>query len=144
MKAASGGRAASPTSARARRASTSWAHSPRRACELDISDTGVKVEQEGSLPKFVPSVREISFNGHLARERGQQVRYITDRAVFELADDGLVLTELAPGIDLERDVLAQMGFRPRIADDCRTTDERVYAAGAMGLAADFAREAGNG
>ena len=111
---------------------------------LGISDTGVKVEQEGSLHKFVPSVREISFNGHLARERGQQVRYITDRAVFELADDGLVLTELAPGIDLERDVLAQMGFRPRIADDCRTTDERVYAAGAMGLAADFAREAGNG
>ena len=111
---------------------------------LGISDTGVKVEQEGSLHKFVPSVREISFNGHLARERGQQVRYITDRAVFELADDGLVLTELAPGVDLERDVLAQMGFRPRIADDCRTTDERVYAAGAMGLAADFAREAGNG
>ena len=50
----------------------------------------------------------------------------------------MTLIELAPGIDLERDVLAQMGFRPRVAEDCRTTDPRVYAGGPMGLAADFA------
>jgi propionate CoA-transferase len=106
--------------------------------KLDISQDGVRVAEEGSLPKFVPQVKEISFNGKLARERGQQVRYITDRAVFELAEDGPVLIELAPGIDVQRDVIAQMGFRPRIADDCRTTDPRVYAAGAMGLARDFA------
>jgi propionate CoA-transferase len=107
--------------------------------KLDIDETGVRVATEGSLPKFVPKVREISFSGQLARERGQQVRYITDRAVFELADDGVVLIEVAPGIDLERDVLGQMGFRPRVADDCRTTDQRVYASGPMGLAADFSR-----
>jgi propionate CoA-transferase len=106
--------------------------------ELEI-DGGVRVVHEGSLPKFVPAVREVSFSGPLARERGQQVRYITDRAVFALADDGLVLTEVAPGIDVERDVLARMGFRPRIADDCTTTDPRVYASGPMGLAADFSR-----
>ena len=82
-------------------------------------------------------MREVSFNGHLARERGQQVRYITDRAVFELADDGLVLIEVAPGIDLERDVLGRMGFRPRIAGDLREMDRRLYAPGPMGLAADF-------
>jgi propionate CoA-transferase len=105
--------------------------------QLQIDESGVRVESEGALHKFVPRVREISFNGHLARERGQQVRYITDRAVFELADDGLVLIEVAPGIDLERDVIGQMGFRPRIADDCRTTDARVYAQGPMGIAADF-------
>jgi len=85
----------------------------------------------------VPKVREISFSGKLARERGQQVRYITERAVFALEEDGLVLIEIAPGIDVERDVLARVGFRPRIADDLRTTDPRVYAAGPMGLAADF-------
>jgi propionate CoA-transferase len=107
--------------------------------KLDISEAGVRIEQEGSLHKFVPSVREVSFNGHLARERGQQVRYITDRAVFALDDDGLVLIEIAPGVDLERDVFGQMGFRPRIADDMRTTDPRVYASGPMGLAADFHR-----
>jgi propionate CoA-transferase len=49
-----------------------------------------------------------------------------------------VLIEVAPGIDVERDVLGQMGFRPRIADDCRPMDRRIYAAGRMGLAADFA------
>ena len=105
--------------------------------ELAI-DGGVRVVREGSLRKFVPKVREISFNGRLARERGQEVRFITDRAVFALADDGIVLTEIAPGIDLERDVLGQMGFRPRIADDLREMDRRVYATGPMGLAVDFA------
>jgi propionate CoA-transferase len=99
--------------------------------------SGVRIEQEGTLPKFVPAVREISFNGRLARERGQQVRYVTERAVFELAEDGLVLTEVAPGVDVEGDVLARMGFRPRVAEQLRTTDTRVYADGPMGLAADF-------
>ena len=110
--------------------------------ELEIDAEGVRVVREGSLSKFVPAVREISFNGTLARARGQQVRYITDRAVFELADDGLVLIEVAPGIEVQRDVLDQMGFRPRVVGDLRVTDPRVYAAGAMGLAADFAAQAG--
>jgi propionate CoA-transferase len=109
--------------------------------ELDITEAGVRVVREGSLPKFVPEVREISFNGTLARQRGQQVRYVTDRAVFELADDGLVLLEVAPGIDVQRDVLDRMGFRPRVAEDLREMDRRVYAAGPMGIAADFAAEA---
>jgi propionate CoA-transferase len=105
--------------------------------ELRIDGDGVRVVAEGTLPKFVPQVREVSFNGRLALERGQQVRYVTDRAVFALEGDGLVLTEVAPGIDLERDVLGRMGFRPRIADDLRQMDRRLYASGPMGLAADF-------
>jgi propionate CoA-transferase len=104
--------------------------------ELAI-DGGVRVVREGALHKFVPRVREISFNGRIARERGQQVRYVTDRAVFALEDDGLVLIEVAPGIDVERDVLGQMGFRPRVADQLPTMDPRLYATGPMGLAADF-------
>ncbi|MET1233054.1 MAG: CoA-transferase [Candidatus Limnocylindrales bacterium] len=105
--------------------------------ELDISD-GVKVVREGGLQKFVPAVRQVTFNGRLARERGQHVRYITERAVFALADDGLLLTEVAPGIDVEREVLGQMGFRPRVADKLTTMDRRIYSTGPMGLAADFA------
>jgi acyl CoA:acetate/3-ketoacid CoA transferase len=107
-----------------------------RGLEIEI-DGGVRIASEGSLGKFVPKVREISFNGTLARERGQQVRYITERAVFALEEDGLVLTEVAPGIDVERDVLGQMGFRPRVAEGLRTMDPRLYATGPMGLAADF-------
>jgi propionate CoA-transferase len=105
---------------------------------LAIDGSGVRVVAEGTLPKFVPQVREISFNGTIARERGRRVRYVTDRAVFALEDDGLVLVEVAPGIDVERDVLGQMGFRPRVAENLAVTDPRVYADGAMGLAADFA------
>ena len=100
-------------------------------------DDGVRIVREGGLPKFVQAVREISFNGRLARERGQRIRYITERAVFALEDDGLVLIEVAPGIDVERDVVSRMGFRPRIAGAVRTMDRRLYAAGPMGLAADF-------
>jgi propionate CoA-transferase len=107
-----------------------------RGLRVEI-DGGVRIVHEGSLRKFVPRVREISFNAHLARERGQRVHYITERAVFELADDGLVLTEVAPGIDMEREVLGQMGFRPRVAETVRTMDARLYARGPMGLAADF-------
>jgi propionate CoA-transferase len=103
----------------------------------------VRVVAEGSLPKFVPEVRQISFNGTLARERGQRVRYVTDRAVFALESDGLELIEIAPGIDVERDVLGRMGFRPRVAEQLRTTDLRVYADGPMGLAADFAAASGD-
>src|SRR3954471_9082471 len=109
--------------------------------ELNIDESGVRIAAEGRLPKFVPQVRQISFNGKLARERGQQVRYITDRAVFELRPEGVTLIELAPGIDLQRDVLAHIGFKPLVADDCRTTDLRVYAKGPMGLAADFSQQA---
>ena len=107
---------------------------------LEIKD-GVRIVQEGSLHKFVPHVRQVSFNGHLARQRGQQVRYITERAVFALADDGLVLTEVAPGVDVDRDVLGRMGFRPRVAQQVRTMDQRLYAPGPMGLAADFGASA---
>jgi propionate CoA-transferase len=110
-----------------------------KGLELDISDAGVRIVRDGELGKFVPKVREISFNGHLARERGQHVRYITERAVFALEDDGLVLIEVAPGIDVERDVFARMGFRPRVAENLHEMDRRLYASGPMGLAADFGR-----
>src|SRR3954471_14110064 len=109
-----------------------------KGLELEIDD-GLRIVRDGELGKFVPTVREISFNGRLARERGQQVRYITERAVFALEDDGLVLIEIAPGVDVEREVLGRMGFRPRVADDLREMDRRLYATGPMGLAADFGR-----
>jgi propionate CoA-transferase len=107
-----------------------------KGLELEIRD-GIRIVRDGELGKFVPEVRQISFSGRLARERGQQVRYITERAVFALEADGLVLIEVAPGIDVERDVLARMGFRPRVAGELRTMDPRLYAEGPMGLAADF-------
>ncbi|MPN42496.1 Acetate CoA-transferase YdiF [bioreactor metagenome] len=62
--------------------------------------------------------------------------YITERAVFELRAEGLVLTEIAPGMDLEKDVLAQMNFKPVIADDLKTMDGRIFRNEIMGLKKD--------
>jgi len=109
-----------------------------RGLRESFGDGRMRIEAEGSLRKFVPEVPQISFNGRLALERGQDVRYITERAVFRLTDAGLTLIEVAPGIDLEADVLAQMDFRPRLAEEVATMDPRIFTDAPMGLAAGFA------
>lgn len=97
------------------------------------------IEKEGSTPKFVPKVREVTFSARMARLRQQQVRYITERAVFALEEDGVTLIEVADGMDVEHDVIAHMGFRPQIGVRVGRMDPRVFAAGLMGLASDFDR-----
>jgi propionate CoA-transferase len=85
----------------------------------------------------VETVDEVSFSGAMANRRGQQIRYITERAVFELGDGKVTLIEVADGLDPENDVIAHMGFKPEISDDLGTMDPRVFAEGPMGLASDF-------
>ena len=101
--------------------------------QLQFTGDGIRIEQEGKSAKFVPALEQISFSGDYARLWNVPVTYVTERAVFQLEDGGLVLTELAPGLDLERDVLGQMGFRPRVADNLKTMDARMFAAARMGL-----------
>lgn len=79
----------------------------------------LKIHQEGKFKKFVDQVEHITFSGEYALRQGQTVLYITERAVFELIPDGLRLLEIAPGVDLEKDILAQMEFRPVIDDGLR-------------------------
>ncbi len=110
-----------------------------RGVDLELANGRLRVRAEGTLPKFVEQVREISFSGEQALARGQQVRFITERAVFDLRADGVTLIELAEGLDVERDVIAQMGFRPNVADDLRPVDPRVYRPEVMGLAEEYAR-----
>jgi propionate CoA-transferase len=104
-----------------------------KGLDVDISEDGLRILREGQVSKFVEQVEEITFSGHYAYQQGQQVLYVTDRAVFRLVEDGLELVEVAPGVDLERDVLAQMAFRPQIASELRTIDPRVYRPETMGL-----------
>jgi propionate CoA-transferase len=105
--------------------------------EVDLSEGRPRIESEGSLPKFVAAVDEVSFSGALASKRGQHVRYITERAVFELGGGNVTLIEIAEGLDPDKDVIAHMGFVPEISGELTTMDPRVFARGAMGLAADF-------
>ena len=73
------------------------------------------VVKEGRIEKFLNRVEQIAFSGKYAWSVGQKAVYVTERAVFELTADGLMLTEIAPGIDLEKDILAHMEFRPVIS-----------------------------
>jgi propionate CoA-transferase len=110
-----------------------------RGLDLDLSGGRLEIRSDGALPKFVDAVREVSFSGRMARERGQQVRFITERAVFALTDEGVTLIEVAEGIDVQRDVLDRMGFAPHVAEPLGRIDPRVYGAGVMGLAEEYAR-----
>ena len=78
----------------------------------EIKDGELHITQEGKVKKFVPEVGHITFSGNYARKHKQHVLYITERAVFEMKEDGIHLTEIAPGIDLQKDILDQMEFTP--------------------------------
>jgi propionate CoA-transferase len=100
---------------------------------LRFDRTGLTVEQEAPAAKFVPRVEQISFSGQYARRWSVPVTYVTERAVFELAHDGLVLTEVAPGINVQRDVLGQMAFTPRVAADLKTMNLRLFQEPPVGI-----------
>ena len=100
--------------------------------KVAVRDGALHIVQEGALRKFVDEVEHRTYAGRFAWARGQPALYITERCVLRLDEEGLELIEIAPGIDLERDVLAQMDFRPRIAAPLTLMDARLFAGGAMG------------
>ena len=85
-----------------------------KGLQLSITDAGLSIRQPGSVQKVVKRVAEITFSGERARAAGQTVLYVTERAVFRLDDRGIALEELAPGIELQRDLIDRMGFTPII------------------------------
>ncbi len=102
---------------------------------------GLVLEQDGAVEKWVPLLQQLTFNGKYACKRHQQVLFVTDRAVFDLSADGLLLTEIAPGISLQGQVLARIGFPVRVASDLKFMDARLFRADTMGLLAEFTARA---
>lgn len=100
---------------------------------------GGTLAAKGGAPKAVRQVEQITFSGAYARERGQPVLIVTERAVFRLTADGVELIEIAPDAELERDVLGVMAFRPLVSPQLRRMDPRLFAAGRIGLAAELAQ-----
>ena len=104
--------------------------------DMGVEDGALDLRSEGRVRKFVEAVEHTTFFGPRAERRAQPVLYVTERAVFRLTADGLDLIEIAPGIDLEHDILGQMAFRPAMTDP-QPMDPRIFADSPMGLDVDL-------
>ena len=107
-----------------------------KGLKTECRDGKLVITQEGGKKKFVKEVEHITFSGKYAVQVKQPVLYITERAVFELRPEGVTLIEIAPGIDLQTQVLDQMELMPQISEDLKLMDERIFKDELMGLAND--------
>ena len=101
--------------------------------QIEVKGGHLNIVQDGPGVKFIDKVQQITFSAGYARKTGQEVTYITERAVFKLVEGGIMLTEIAPGADLERDIPSHMEFRPLLADEIKTMDARIFREEKMGL-----------
>ncbi len=93
---------------------------------IDIADSKLFIHPERSLRKVVDRVQQVSFNASDAFRSGRQVTYVTERAVFELRNNGLVLTEVASSLDLQRDILAVLPSTIAVDPDLKPMDQRIF------------------
>jgi propionate CoA-transferase len=101
--------------------------------DIEVGQAGITVSDPGKFKKFINKVEQITFNGQYAFSQGQEVLYCTERAIFRLIENGIELIEIAPGIDLERDVLSMMEFRPKINKDLKIMDAAIFSTGLLNL-----------
>ena len=104
-----------------------------KGLEIKTGDGRLTIVKEGTQKKFLKKVRQITFSGEYAKEIKQPVLYISERAVFEQRQDGIHLIEIAPGIDLQKDVLAHMDFTPKMDKSPKLMDSRIFMDKPMGL-----------
>jgi len=119
------------------------AHTARKVCfcgtltagglKVAAKDGKLQIVQEGRTKKYLSKVKQITFSGKLAMEEKQDIMYITERAVFRLINGEVVLTEIAPGIDLQQQVLDQIEFPVKVAEDLKIMDEKIFKDEKMGL-----------
>lgn len=102
--------------------------------KMHLEDGRLVIDKEGRIAKIVPRVDQVSFSGKRARMQGQDITYVTERCVLRLVDSGLMVTEIAPGLDLQRDVLDQAATPLSVAKDLKTMDARLFQPEPMGLA----------
>ena len=96
--------------------------------KIAIENGGIRIVEEGKGKKFLKEVEQITFSGKYAAKGNQEILYITERCVFRLSpEDRLELVEVAPGIDIEKDILAHMDFKPEIAENVKVMDSAIFA-----------------
>lgn len=101
--------------------------------KTSIENGGLVIHQEGKIRKFVGAVQQITFSGAQARVRNQEILFITERCVFQLVSEGLLLAEVAPGVDIETQIVGQMDFKPIVRDDTPLMNPAIFQEAAMGL-----------
>lgn len=101
--------------------------------KVEVASGRLKILREGKHKKFIHQVEHVTFSGKYAMKSGQTVLYITERCVFALTEKGMELLELAPGVDLEKDILAHMDFAPIMRTAPRLMDPRIFADAPMGI-----------
>lgn len=101
--------------------------------EIEVEDGKLRIIKDGAYKKFVKQTEQVTFSGDYAKEVGQEVLYITERAVFRLTEQGMELIEIAPGVDLQKDILAQMEFEPIISKELKEMDSAIFKDEVMGL-----------
>lgn len=101
--------------------------------KLDVADGQLHIPQEGRFSKLVPEVEDVTFSGRRARELGQDITYVTERCVLRLEPEGLTVTEIAPGIRLQEDVVDQARIPLRTSPDLKQMDQRLFCPESMGL-----------
>lgn len=104
-----------------------------KGLEVEAENGKLMIRKEGEVRKFVNEIQHMTFSSDLARKKAQKVLYITERAVFELTAEGICLVEIAPGIDLEKDIRDQMEFECCVSDELKLMDKRIFQEGKMGL-----------
>lgn len=104
--------------------------------KVAVDDGKLHILQEGGVKKFVKEVEQVTFSGKTARMNGLDVIFITERCVFTLTDEGVELTEIAPGADLEKDILAHMDFKP-VVKNPKPMDARIFKLPPMNLKTDL-------
>ena len=105
--------------------------------EEKIKDKKLIIEKEGEKKKFVDRVQQITFSAEQAIKNNQEILYVTERCVFKLVKEGIELIEIAPGVDLEKDILSNMEFKPIISKNLKLMDERIFDNKKMNLKKDF-------
>jgi acyl CoA:acetate/3-ketoacid CoA transferase len=101
--------------------------------KLAISDNKLQIIQDGSVLKFVDSVLKVVFSGHQAVKYMHKVLYVTERAVFRLTANGLILKEIAPGVDIEKHILSKMDFKPLISSRVKEMENVLFKEGKMNI-----------
>jgi propionate CoA-transferase len=112
--------------------------------KVEISDGALKIVNEGKVKKLVKKVEHITFSGEYGRTSGQKILYVTERAVFELQPEGVTLVEIAPGVDLGKDIVNQMEFTPIISPGLKQMDPRIFSERIpMGIRSEILAKNGN-